>query len=129
MRVGPGSGGADIVLRGASAFVGRQAELAFLKSSLEEIALSSRFRVTLIAGEAGMGKTRLVRQLELSSGETLVLHGRCYEDATLPYLPFVEALGSCLEQCPGALEELPAPEQDDIARLLGKSSRASAAAV
>ncbi len=128
MREGPGSGGIDIVLRGASPFVGRQAELAFLKASLEQITESSRFQVTLIAGEAGMGKTRLVRELRLAAGETLVLHGRCYEDATIPYLPFVEALGSCLEQCPNALEELPAPEQNDIARLLGKSSRASAAA-
>jgi class 3 adenylate cyclase/DNA-binding CsgD family transcriptional regulator/tetratricopeptide (TPR) repeat protein len=127
LRVGPGSGGADIVLRGASAFVGRQAELAFLKSSLEQIALSGRFRVTLIAGEAGMGKTRLVRELELAARETLVLHGRCHEDAPLPYMPFVEALSSCLEQCPGVLEALPAPEQNDIARLLGKSSRASPA--
>ena len=123
----PGSGGFESVLRGASAFVGRQAELAFLKSGLQQAAESSRFRAALVAGEAGMGKTRLVRELELFARNALVLRGRCYEDGTLPYIPFVEALRSCLEQRPGILEALATPEQDDILRLLGKGSRATAA--
>jgi len=123
----PGFDGNRVVLRGVTAFVGRQAELSFLQGGLEQTKASGHFRLALIAGEAGMGKTRLVRELERASQGTLVLRGRCYEDGSIPYRPIVEVLGSCMEQCPNAREALPAPQQEDILRLLGSASPAAAA--
>jgi class 3 adenylate cyclase/tetratricopeptide (TPR) repeat protein len=97
------------LIRGAPFFVGRTQELAWLEHSLQE-AIAGRPRVVLIQGEAGMGKTRLLnemRSVALHRG-VQVCYGRCYEDLTLPYLPFAEALCAQLEQ---ALE--------DVARSLG----------
>jgi len=83
----------------APPFVGRKQELALLERSLQEMA-GGQPRVTLIAGEAGIGKTRLlqeVRSMAVRHGAQIG-YGRCYEDLALPYLPFVEALHPLLDQ-------------------------------
>ena len=48
----------------------------------------------MVAGEAGIGKTRLASELarSLLREGALVLYGRCDEGLALPYQPFVEAL-------------------------------------
>ena len=50
--------------------------------------------VVVLAGEAGMGKTRLAARFaaEAHAGGAAVLHGRIDEEAVVPYQPFVEAL-------------------------------------
>jgi predicted ATPase/class 3 adenylate cyclase len=76
--------------------VGRQDEL----SQLEDALLSANRGdggFVLVAGEAGIGKTRLANELarrarKLGCG---VLWGSCSEvELSLPYLPFVEAIGN-----------------------------------
>jgi class 3 adenylate cyclase len=76
--------------------VGRQAEL----SQLEDALLAANRGdggFVLVAGEAGIGKTRLANELarrarKLGCG---VLWGSCSEvELSLPYLPFVEAIGN-----------------------------------
>ncbi len=56
--------------------------------------------VMLVAGEAGIGKTRLIgefaRRCLSASATTLV--GHCDEEALTPYQPFVEALTQLLDQ-------------------------------
>ncbi len=50
----------------------------------------------LLAGEPGIGKTRLLAEAGRTAharGAT-VLYGRCYEEPVAPYEPFAEALGS-----------------------------------
>ena len=74
-------------------FFGRQAEMDQLKGVLDQT-LSGRGRLTMVVGEPGIGKTRLVEEFAVYS--TLrgaqVLTGHCYEgEAAVPYLPFVEA--------------------------------------
>jgi class 3 adenylate cyclase len=78
--------------------VGRQEEL----SQLEDALLSANRgdgSFVLVAGEAGIGKTRLANELarrarKLGCG---VLWGSCSEvELSLPYLPFVEAIGNHL---------------------------------
>ena len=56
-------------------------------------------RVVLLAGEPGVGKTRLATELALVARdhEALVLAGRCDEDLGLAFQPFVEALRFQLE--------------------------------
>ena len=51
-------------------------------------------RVVLVAGEPGVGKTRLVAALARHADDegALVLFGRCEEDLAVAYQPFAEAL-------------------------------------
>jgi tetratricopeptide (TPR) repeat protein len=53
------------------------------------------FRAVLVAGEPGIGKTRLVREFARTAHEqgATVLAGSCREETLVPYQPFVEALG------------------------------------
>lgn len=73
--------------------VGRQSELESLRS-LTRVARRGRGQTVLIAGESGMGKTRLAFEAlrsALSAG-MLALMGAAYEqEGRLPYQPFVEA--------------------------------------
>ncbi len=74
-------------------FVGREEELERLQQLWKEATAGER-RVALLAGEPGIGKTRLAVELAVRTGESggVVLAGRCDEDLGVPYQPFVEAL-------------------------------------
>ena len=80
--------------------VGRQGEL----SRLEDALLSANRgdgRFVLLAGEAGIGKTRLANELRRRARKLgcSVLWGSCSElELSLPYLPFVEAIGNNLAE-------------------------------
>jgi pimeloyl-ACP methyl ester carboxylesterase len=73
--------------------VGRDRELCQLKDSLHN-AVEGKGNVVLISGEAGIGKTRLIKELE-AYAEPLgirVLEGRCLYESPTPFLPFRDAL-------------------------------------
>src|SRR5205814_1415798 len=74
-------------------FVGRDGELDRLTQRWKEAA-AGELRVALLAGEPGVGKTRLAAELARSVHEegATVLAGRCDEDLGVPYQPFVESL-------------------------------------
>src|SRR5262245_1176428 len=75
-------------------FVGRARELDLLRDALSA-ALDGRGRLVLLAGEAGIGKTRLAEQLahDAESRGARVLIGRCYAGEGAPaYWPWVMAL-------------------------------------
>jgi predicted ATPase len=79
----------------AGSLVGRAGELARLEAALAAAA-AGRGGTVLVAGDAGIGKTRLAAELAeraLRGGAT-VLRGRCIDlvGTGLPYLPLVEAL-------------------------------------
>ncbi|MBI3964092.1 MAG: AAA family ATPase [Chloroflexi bacterium] len=81
--------------------VGRHRELATLLEHLEA-AGSGQGGVVLVAGEPGIGKTRLVSELadRARAQSWLVLVGRSYESEGLPpYLPFIEALRGYVRAC------------------------------
>ena len=84
----------------SGSFVGRQQEMADLKSALED-AMSGRGRVLMLAGEPGIGKTRTAQELAYHA-ETLgtqVLWGRCYEEhGTLPYWLWVQPIRSYVQK-------------------------------
>lgn len=78
------------------ALVGREAEIAAL-TGLAARAADGRGGVALISGEAGMGKSRLVRELiaRVGAGENppLVLVGGCFEqDRSAPFAAIVDVL-------------------------------------
>ncbi len=59
-------------------------------------------RLVLIAGEPGVGKTRLSTHLALEVHEegAAVLYGRCDEELGVPYQPWVEALSHLVMEAP-----------------------------
>ncbi|MBK1788652.1 helix-turn-helix transcriptional regulator [Prauserella cavernicola] len=75
--------------------VGRVDELARLRAAVDR-ARRAEAAAVLLAGDAGVGKTRLVTELggHAESQGALVLTGRCLDvgEGGLPYLPFAEAL-------------------------------------
>ena len=82
-------------LRSRSSYplAGRAGELEKLGKLLPRVEGEGR-RVALIAGEPGVGKSRLVREFALAAAESgaMVLYGACDAEARAPYGPFVEAL-------------------------------------
>ena len=95
--------------------IGREEELSELEDALLA-ANRGEGQVVLLAGDAGMGKTRLSTELMRRArkrGMTVVM-GACSEaDLALPYLPFLEAIGN----------HLAAADLDDIRRKLGPVRR------
>src|SRR5215208_3529980 len=93
--------------------VRREDQLAILEEAMLA-AHRGDGRFVVVSGEAGIGKTRLVTELTHLARrlDDSVLWGGCSEaDLSLPYLPFVEAVGNRL-----AVENL-----DDFAGRLGPS--------
>ncbi|HKP20729.1 MAG TPA: AAA family ATPase, partial [Thermoleophilaceae bacterium] len=90
-------------------FVGRTAELAELRSALEE-AISSRPSLALVGGESGVGKSRLADELARHAREAgaRVLSGDCVElgDDELPYAPLLTALRPLVRQGDPSLQAL-----------------------
>jgi tetratricopeptide (TPR) repeat protein len=78
----------------APTFVGREAELAELASGLDD-AFAGRGRLFLLAGEPGIGKSRLGEELAALARArgAAVLTGRCWEAGGAPaYWPWVQSL-------------------------------------
>lgn len=78
--------------------VGRQSELYILGQALRE-AQQGQGHCLLIAGEAGIGKSRLVAELHsrASAEQFLIWEGHCFEqDLSFPYAPWIDALRSFL---------------------------------
>ena len=73
-------------------FAGRARELAALRA-LIPAGGGAGLRLALVGGEAGSGKSRLVREFaHEAAGSSLVLYGACDSVVRRPYGPFVEAL-------------------------------------
>ncbi|MGC2564901.1 MAG: BTAD domain-containing putative transcriptional regulator, partial [Mycobacterium sp.] len=87
--------GLPSVLIGTGPFVGRGSELERLLSAWQT-SLGGCACAALIAGEPGVGKTRLAGEWSRQAYEqgAVVLYGRCDEDLGAPYQPFAEALRS-----------------------------------
>ena len=81
----------------AGRLVGRTTELGVLRQRLAALKASGTGGLVLVAGEAGVGKSRLVRELAVGAerGGMSVLVGRAVPDGE-PYRPLVEALGGAL---------------------------------
>jgi class 3 adenylate cyclase len=79
---------------GRTPYVGRSEERATLRRLVER-AVAGGGSVALIAGEAGLGKTRLVDEIavETRARGMFVVRGQCYDmEGAAPYVPFVEAI-------------------------------------
>ncbi len=101
--------------------IGRDDQLAALRQVAERVATGSG-QTVLVAGEAGIGKSRLVREFGERLGREgwVVQQGTCFErDRLLPYAPFLYALHALLTTLPPAeVERCLGPALPDLARLL-----------
>jgi class 3 adenylate cyclase/tetratricopeptide (TPR) repeat protein len=75
-------------------FGGRQSAVAVMEAAWSE-AIGHSARTILVAGEPGIGKTRLVGEVGRGAHDdgALVLYGRCDAELGVPFQPFTEALG------------------------------------
>ena len=102
-------------------FLGRDAELGELLSGLDD-SVHGRGRLYLLAGEPGIGKSRLADELASRARERdhLVLWGRGWEDAGAPpYWPWVQVLRSYVRNTdPGIVRRQMGAGASDIAQML-----------
>jgi DNA-binding CsgD family transcriptional regulator/tetratricopeptide (TPR) repeat protein len=106
----------------SSRFVGRDEELAALTDALRR-AQDGDGAAVLIAGEAGIGKSRLVAELEARAVDAgaRVLVGECVDlpDAELPFAPVIAALRPLVRgRTEPELDALLGPARTELARLL-----------
>jgi class 3 adenylate cyclase/tetratricopeptide (TPR) repeat protein len=115
-----------VLVQGAP-FVGRARELGLLERWLEE-ARAGHPRVVLVQGDAGIGKTRLLYEARSMAGRLglQVCFGRCHEDLTLPYLPFVESLRPSVAQLPDEARRELGADFEIVERLLYGTDAAAA---
>jgi DNA-binding CsgD family transcriptional regulator/tetratricopeptide (TPR) repeat protein len=101
-------------------FAGRSRELATLRALIPRVGGEGQ-RFALVGGEAGSGKSRLVREFahETAGGGALVLYGACDAVVRRPYRPFVEALDQLARSTDAAtLREDLGSEGGELSRLL-----------
>lgn len=100
--------------------VGRERELQSLVAAVDDAA-AGHGRLVMLAGEPGVGKTRLAQEgtLSLIQRDFIVAAGRCYEpERTVPYYPFLEVLNRLYESCPVDLQRAAASRWAYLGRLL-----------
>ena len=81
-------------IQGFTAFTGREHELTALYSCLEKT-LAGKGQFVTVAGEAGMGKSRLIYEFRhsLNRSAITVVQGRCQSyGRSIPYFPHINAL-------------------------------------
>ncbi len=102
-------------------FIGREEELLWLQERLEE-ARRGRGDLVLLAGEAGVGKSRLITEatVRAQQAEIRVLEGKCsLFEAALPYAPFIEAFRGLLHShTPPQVAALLGPHASEAMKLL-----------
>jgi tetratricopeptide (TPR) repeat protein len=83
--------------------VGRRRELALLRGALDRAVSEQRCELVTVVGAAGVGKSRLVRELLAPLDDVRVLVGRCaaYGEG-ITFLPLAEALAPVLGSDPRA---------------------------
>jgi AAA ATPase domain len=123
----PGPGPFERWYRVTTSFVGREAELATLAADLDATA-DGRGGVVLVAGEPGIGKTRLAEELaaQATTRGALVLWGRCWEGEGAPaFWPWIQIVRGYVETAdPAALRQDMGAGAADIAQWFPPSASA-----
>ena len=102
MSVAPDDGSPPLLRLGHGPLVGRTQELALLARCLAEVH-AGHLRVVLLAGEPGIGKSRLLDTFPPAAlaHDVTILRGAATQAAGMsPYAPFLEALGDYVAGAP-----------------------------
>lgn len=92
-----------LVPQTVGAFVGRTPDLERLESEWEAVT-QGRSRLVLVAGEPGIGKTRLCSEFaaRVHAAGAQVLYGRADQESGVPFQPFAECLSDALAGSAGS---------------------------
>lgn len=101
-----------------TAFTGREDEIDLIARRIRSSREGDR-RAVLIAGEPGIGKTRLAAEAALAAHRdgALVLYGRCDEDLAVPFQPFAEAVDYLASSLVGDLRGRLGTAPEELQRL------------
>jgi DNA-binding CsgD family transcriptional regulator len=101
--------------------LGRESQLAALDSMLTQ-AREGHGRTVLITGEAGVGKSRLVAEVQVHAQQpgVILIQGRCFEpDRVLPYAPLLDLLRGWVAATPADhVRAVLGPVAAELVRLL-----------
>ena len=117
-----GDNGGVPVRLASERLIGREPELARLRELLDA-AIAARPAAAFVAGESGVGKSRLVNEISQVAAQdgVRILIGECIEvgEGELPYAPIVAALRPLARDLdPVTLETVVGPARADLSRLL-----------
>ena len=111
------------VSRGLTAYIGRDRELETLERLLVEASVG--IRVIDIAGEPGMGKSRLLHEFRQRVGKTraFILSGSCSPDGhRLPFCSFLDVVRGSFRVAIGEAEAAVARKLEDGLKVLGEAT-------
>ncbi|MHA2432869.1 MAG: AAA family ATPase, partial [Candidatus Thorarchaeota archaeon] len=85
----------ESILTAEPALVGRDQEIKQLRQHFESV-MNRKGQNVFISGEAGVGKTKLVKDFlnQIEKTRITVLYGWCLSGAPIPYFPFIEAFNT-----------------------------------
>lgn len=109
--------------------VARDEEFNQILGSIQAVERGSG-RLVLLAGEPGVGKTRLAQEVTLKARNHsfIMATGRCYEpEATVPFYPFLEALATLYGVSPEHTRSQLPHRWPEVERLLPNQSPAQSA--
>ncbi|MEU5520332.1 AAA family ATPase [Streptomyces sp. NPDC047860] len=110
-------------------FVGRTSEFRTLNNALDR-AGAGEPQALLVAGEAGVGKTRLVEEFAAAARRqgAIIALGGCVEIGAdgLPFAPFSTALRQLRRELPEQLAAAASGQEEELARLLPELGTAAA---
>lgn len=115
----------SMATRPGEVLVGREEEWERLSEAWQQAAVGHR-RAVLLAGEPGIGKTRLAARLarRVHGAGDQVLFGSAEEDLPVPYQPFAEALRPAVDGAdPALLADHVAACGGELARLVPELAR------
>ena len=119
------------VTTSAPAMIGRDADLAWLNQRLDEVRAGAPFTV-IVGGEAGIGKTRLIREFSRLPADVMLLTGQCVDlgSVAAPYAPVKTALRTLVAEV-GAERVLEAvgPGRAALVALLPELAEAGSGAI
>lgn len=108
-------------MAGNGLLIGRERELGALRAAVADVGRGSG-RLVWIAGEPGIGKTRLAEQVaaEARAAGINEVWGRCWGEPGAPELwPWVQVLRTCLRRVDdGALRRLVGPHSSELTALV-----------
>jgi DNA-binding CsgD family transcriptional regulator len=106
--------------------IGRDAELDRVTGAIRAM-VGGRGGVVVVAGEAGIGKTRLVQEIVERADDAGVATaaGHCspVSEARLPYAPMVDVLADVVRQCPDLPSSITPEVWHGVAPLMGGDVR------
>ncbi|GAC1321053.1 MAG: adenylate/guanylate cyclase domain-containing protein [Chloroflexota bacterium] len=104
--------------------IARDTEFNRILTSIEQVA-AGEGRILMLAGEPGVGKTRLAQEvtLDVRNRGFLVATGSCYEPRqAVPYYPFLDMLATLYEAAPGHIRSVVSTRWPYLGRLLPETS-------